>query len=150
MPFLTSLAFKLVPFGQFLKANWKPLVIAGALVGGYFYFEHWKAELVSSAKTEQRVTDEAKYSAAITAANKISEHDNATMQLFATAFGALSNQRSQAIDLKVTPQIERIQNEVASDPRYSDCRVSDGVLGAANAARSAVDAGIAASNPKAN
>jgi hypothetical protein len=80
-------------------------------------------------------------------ANEQAAKDQARLDQFTLTFGHLATERAQDITLKVEPKIERIEREVASDPRYSDCAVSDGVLNELNGARSAIDAGIAASNP---
>jgi len=138
----------LVPVAGFLKKHWQIAVVVIAVVGGFVLFQHWIDNKVEAAEKKGFANAQAQFQAKVDAANKIAASDTQTMQLIGSTLGSLTAQRSQAIDLKVTPQIERIQNEVASDPRYRDCRVSDSVLDAANAARSAVDAGIAASNPK--
>ena len=138
----------LAPVWAVVKPFWKPVAIALAVGAAWWGFTTWRDNLVEAAEKRGFVTAEAQFKAQIEAANKITEHDNAALNLMGTVMGVLATQRTQAIDLKVTPQIERIQNEVASDPRYRDCRVSDGVLDAANAARADVDAGIATSNPR--
>ena len=138
----------LAPVWAVVKPFWKPVAIVVAVGAAWWGFTTWRDNLVEAAEKRGFAAAEAQFSAKVEAANKITEHDNTALNLMSTVVGALATQRTQAIDLKVTPQIERIQNEVASDPRYRDCRVSDSVLDAANAARAAVDAGIAASNPK--
>lgn len=138
----------LAPVVAFVKPFAKPLAIAVAIGAAWWGFTTWRDNLVEKAELRGFGRAEEQYKAKVEAANKITEHDNVSMQLMGTVVGALATQRTQAIDLKVTPQIERIKNEVASDPRYRDCRVSDSVLDAANAARAAVDAGIRASNPR--
>lgn len=138
----------LAPVWAVVKPFWKPAAIVVAVGAAWWGFTTWRDNLVEAAEKRGFATAEAQFKTQVEAANKITEHDNTALNLMSTVVGALATQRTQAIDLKVTPQIERIQNEVASDPRYRDCRVSDSVLDAANAARAAVDAGIAASNPK--
>lgn len=135
------------PVWLVVKPFWKPLAIVIAVAGAWWAFTTWRDNLVTAAENRGFGRAEQQYKAAVDAANRITEHDNTQMTLFATALGALGQQRAQAIDLHVQPQIDRIQNEVANDPRYRDCRVSDGVLGAANAARASVDADVRASNP---
>lgn len=139
---------KLSPVLAVVKPFWKPVAAALVIGAVWWGFTTWRDNLVDSAEKRGFTRAEEQYKVLVTAANKIVETDNSTLQLMAATLNGLAAQRQQAIDLKVTPQLERIQNEVASDERYRDCRVSDGVLNAANAARSAVDADISASNPK--
>lgn len=136
-----------MPVLAFLRPLAKPFGVALLAGAAWWGFMTWRDRLVEAAENRGFARAEAQYQVAVAAADKIAAHDTNSMTLMGAVIGGLAAQRTQAIDLKVTPQIERIQNEVASDPRYRDCRVSDGVLGAANAARAAVDAGIAASNP---
>lgn len=138
----------LAPLWGAVKPLAKPIGIALAVGAAWWGFTTWRDNMIEAAERRGFASAQAQFQTKVEAANKIVEHDNTALALMGSIVGSLSQQRAQAIDIKVTPQIERIQNEVASDPRYRDCRVSDSVLDAANAARAAVDAGIAASNPK--
>lgn len=131
-----------------LSKVWKPVAIVAAVGAAWWAVTTWRDNLIAAAENRGFARAEQQFTVKVEAANAIATHDTNQMQLFAGMIGGLTAQRAQAIDLKIVPQTERIQNEVASDPRYRDCRVSDRVLDAANAARATVDAGIAASNPK--
>lgn len=137
----------LAPALAIVKPFWKPIAIVVAVGAAWWGFTTWRDNLIERAEGRGFARAEEQYKVAVAAADKIAAQDTSSMQLMGAMIGGLTAQRAQAIDVTVKPQTERIQNEVASDPRYRDCRVSDGVLDAANAARAAVDAGIAASNP---
>lgn len=130
-----------------LKKWWKPLLGAGTaialVVGGVAYRDH----LIASGDAQGFARAEAQYKAAVDATNKVAASDQKSLDLMGVAFNGLASQRAQAIDLKVTPQIQKVQDEVAADPRYRDCAASDSVLDSLQAVRAAVDAGISSSNP---
>ena len=134
----------------FVKLYRRYFVIGGialALAGGFVAFEMWKSNLIETATKAGFGQAEAQYKAEVEAADKIAARDQKLLDGFSTAFGGLASARAQAITLKVQPIIEGMKNEIASDPRYRDCVVSDGVLDSINSARSTVNAGIDASAP---
>lgn len=131
-----------------VKRYWKPAAIVVAAGVAWWSFTSWRDNLVAAAEKRGFVAAEAQYRTAIEKANAVTQANNNAVQSFADAMGSLAAQRSQALNVSITPQIQRITDEVANDSRYRDCRVSDSVLDAANVARAAADAGIAASNPK--
>lgn len=132
----------------FIKTWWKPIVVGVTLVAAWWAFDNWRDNLVEAAEKRGFKNAEQQYKAAIEKANAVTGANNQAIEAFASVIGGLTAQRSQDLNVSISPQTQRITDEVASDDRYRDCRVSDSVLDAANSARSAVDASIAASNPK--
>lgn len=131
--------------------NWKligGLVAIVVLVAAIWAFNAWKDNLVREAEATGFARAETQYKAAVEAANRIAQRDQRQMELMTVTFGGLAQQRVQGVQLTVQPRIERIRDEIASNPIYRDCRVSDRVLADINSARSAVDTSIAASNPR--
>lgn len=133
-----------------MKAN--PRVVKGAVIGiaavaGFLAFNSWKNNLIEDADAAGFERARSAYQAAIEASNAREQQTQAKLDQMVVAFGHIATQREQAINLTVKPQIERIEREVANDPRYSECVASDGVLSEINAGRAAVDASVAASNP---
>ncbi len=140
MPFALP-AILLTPFAR--KAA-KVVGVALLIGGAVWAFNAWKADLISDAEKAGFADAEKQFTAKIEAANRIIETDNQRLQVMAGAFGALATIREQGVSLQISPITERVTNEVANDPRYRDCRVSDGVLNDIQAARSAGDAAVAA------
>jgi hypothetical protein len=126
---------------------WKPAAIGIIAIGAFWAFDSWRDNLVDAADARGFARAEQQYKAAVQAADERAAADTRAIQTFADTIGSLTNQRQQALSVSITPQTQRITDEVASDSRYRDCSVSDGVLNAANAARAAADASIASSNP---
>lgn len=130
--------------------NWKligGIVFVVVLVAAIWAFNAWKNNLVSEAEAAGFTRAETQYKAAVEAANRIAQRDQRQMELMTVTFGGLAQQRVQDVQLSVQPLIERIRDEVRTNPIYRTCIVSPGVLRDANAARAAVNARIAASNP---
>jgi hypothetical protein len=132
----------------FIKTWWKPVAIGVAVFAAWWAFDSWRDNLVEAAEKRGFARAEQQYKAAVDKANAVTAGNNKAIDAFASVIGSLTSQRGQDLHLSISPQTQRITDEVASDDRYRDCRVSDSVLDAANTARSAVDASIAASNPK--
>lgn len=144
---LASLALRSAPLRKWIKSNWKLFAIGAAAIAGFLYFQHWKGGLVKSADAAGFARAEVQYRAAVEAANKIAQHDQQAMALMAAKLGESVANRSSDLTVKIQPSIESIKNEVANDPRYRECVVSDGVRDSLNAGRAAVDASIAAGHP---
>lgn len=124
------------------------VVVAVLLVGAIWAFNAWKDNLVSEAEARGFSRAEAQYKAAVEAANRIAQRDQRQMELMTATFGRLAQQRVQDVQLTVQPRIQRIRDEVAVNPIFRDCRVTDRVFNEINAARSTIDASIAATNPR--
>ena len=132
----------------FIGKNWRLFAGLGAAIALYFAYEHMRHSFINEGKDQQVQIDDAKYTAAVKAANKSVENDNSKMQFMSAALDKVVVQRQAALDITVTPQIKRIQDEVSTAPQYSKCVVSDSVRSDENAERASVDASIGATNPK--
>lgn len=130
------------------KRLWKPALGATVAVVAVWGFVSWKSNLVDEADAAGFERARAAFQHAVEESNNRERQTQARLDQMVIAFGALGTQREQAINLTVRPQIERIQSEVASDPVYRSCAVSDGVLSDLQAGRATVDASLAASNPR--
>jgi hypothetical protein len=121
-------AARVLGVGKFLKANWKPLVIGLALVGtvygGYRYIKH--VEHVSYASGFTAAENQAR--AQVIAANKRADADNTQLKLLQQRYAALSTQRQQQVKIVTQTKIERIHDEVQSNPVYRSCSLTDGVF----------------------
>lgn len=131
------------------KRFWKPALGAVVAIGAVWAFTAWKNDLVADADAAGFERARSAYQFQVEQANERERLTQGRLDQMNIAFGALGSQREQAINLTVKPQIERIQNEVATDPRYRSCLVSQRVLDDLQAGRASVDAGIASSNPRA-
>ena len=132
---------------SFIKSNWKTIAggVAGiALVVGFVV---WKDHVEDAAYDKGYSAAENVFSDRVEAANRRAAADQKRLDAMTVSFGKLSQGREQAVKVNLQPIIERIESEVASDPVYRDCVVSDGVLGDRRSGRAAVNASIAASNP---
>lgn len=143
MPFALP-AFLLTPLAR--KAV-KVVGVALLLGGAVWAFNAWKADLIADAEKVGFADAEKQYKAEIDAANRIIAADNQNLQLMAGAFGALASIREQGVSVQIAPIAERVTHEVANNPVYRDCRVTDGMLDNIQAARAAGDAAIAAAAP---
>ncbi len=132
----------------FLTSRYKPLLIALAVGLAGAGFVHWKSGVEAAAHKAGFNQAEAQYTDALVKANEEAAADRSRLDQMVTAFGHISNTREQSITLQLKPNLERIQNEVSTNPVYRDCAVGDRVLDDLQAGRATVDAGIAASNPR--
>jgi len=130
-----------------VKRYWKVALALFVFVGAWIWFNSWKNDLIETADAAGFARAEAQYVEAVERANERERKTQATLDKLAAAFGPLAQMREQRVTLTVQPMIERIKNEVANDPRYRECAVSDGVLFDINAGRAAADASISASAP---
>ena len=132
----------------FLVRYWKGIALAIAIATAWISFGIWKDNLRDTARAEGFAAAEKQYTAAVNAANERERQTQANLDKMVVAFNGLASLREQQINLTLKPMTERITNEVATDPRYSACSVSDGVLIDLNAGRSAVNASIAPVAPR--
>lgn len=145
--FLMSLALRYPSAARLLQKTWKFLLGGAIVLALVFSFMWWKSNLESEHEQIGFDRAEAQFSQAIEEANERERKTQGRLDQMIVAFGALSQQREQAINLTVRPTIQRIENEISNDPRYAQCAVSDGVLDDLNAGRAAVDQGIRSSSP---
>lgn len=149
---ITSLALafglRFPRIAKFLSQYWKLALALALAFGAWWWFTSWRDNLIETADRAGFSRAEQQYTAAVNAANERERLTQGRLDQMVVAFGALGEQREQAINLTVKPMTERITNEVATDPRYRECIVSSGVLDDLNAGRAAVNAGVAASNPR--
>src|SRR5205085_11215261 len=125
-----------------LKAHWKGATIAVAIVGtvagGYFYVQHVKHEAYASGFTAAE--DQAK--AQVIAANNRLAADNTALKQLQIKFSGHSVQRQQQVKIVTQTKIERIHDEVQSNPVYAQCRISDGVRAQLEDLTSAVNTAV--------
>lgn len=131
-----------------IKRYWKIFAVVLLALAAWWWFTSWRDNLIETTDAAAYARAEGEYTAAINAANAREAETQGRLDKMVIAFGSLATQREQEVNMIVQPMIERISNEVATDPRYRACAVSDGVFDDLNAGRSAVDASIAASNPR--
>ncbi|SFJ51508.1 hypothetical protein SAMN03159338_1626 [Sphingomonas sp. NFR04] len=131
-----------------LKPLATPVAAIAVVAAAWWGFSSWRENLVESADARGFARAEELYKAQVEAANKVAEHDTNQMDRMALVLGALTQNRTQELRVNLAPAQERMKNEVAADPRYRECVVTDGMLANINAQRAAVDAAVAASNPK--
>jgi hypothetical protein len=138
-------AAKALGVGKFLKAHWKEtligLALVGTVAGGYFYVQHVKHEAYASGFTAAE--NQAK--AQVVEANKRAAYDNTQLQLLQQRYAALSTSRQQQVKIVTQTKIERIHDEVQSNPVYRQCSVTDGVLDNLQDLVAAVNASIGSS-----
>jgi hypothetical protein len=146
---IAALALKYPRIAKFLKRFGKWIALALLIAGAFFAFKAWKADLVADADAAGFARAQAQYAKLVEDANKREAATQNRLDQLQITFGALATTREQQITIDTQPRIERITREVAANPRYRECVVSDGVLGELNAARSAVNARVAASSPDA-
>ncbi len=132
----------------FFKANWKPIAGVGIAIAAWWAFDNWRDNLVEAAEKRGFGRAEQQYKAAVDAANKREEEKQKLLDTFALNFGKLAIQRDQQLTVTVQPILDKVKNEIATDPVYRSCRVSDGVRDDINTVRATVDAGIAAAAPR--
>lgn len=143
-----ALAMRFPKSAEFVSKYWKFAVggvVVAAGVGGFLV---WKGNLEDEHERIGFERAEQQYTAAVNAANERESATQGRLDQMVVAFNGLATQREQAINLTVRPIIEGMQNEVANDPRYRECAVSDGMLDQLNAGRAAVDQGIGSSTPR--
>lgn len=144
---LASLALRFPVAGELIKIGGKWILIAAVIGGAVWAFNSWKSGLVEEADAAGFERARAAFQHAVEQSNAREQQSQARLDQMAISFGHLAAGREQQISLTLKPMIERIEREVATDPRYSECSASDGVLGELNAGRAGVDASITASNP---
>lgn len=145
--FIAGIALRYPRLTKFLARFGKWIALALAIAGLVWAALSWFNGKIEAADQAGYARAEAQFAEQVRAANEQAAKDQARMDQMALTFGHLATQREQDITLKIEPQIERIEREVASDARYRECVVTDGVLNELNAGRATVNAGIAASNP---
>jgi hypothetical protein len=131
--------------GKFFKKNWKQvlvgLAIVAACVSAYTYVKH--VEKVSYANGFGAAQAQAR--AQVEAANKRADADNTQLKLLQQRYAALSVQRQQQVKIVTQTKIERIHDEVQSNPVYRQCALTDGVLDDLQAVAAAVNSSIGSS-----
>lgn len=133
-----------------VKKLWKPvglLLLAGVALWGFLA---WKDNLKDEAWAAGFAEAEAQFQVKVAVANtKVAEKQNSINQ-FAGIFEMMANKEIADVNVKVQPILKEVQDEVAQNPLYSDCRVSDGMLDRLNAGRATVDKAIGSTNPRVN
>ena len=133
--------------GGFIKRHWKWFAAGAACVSLYFaataYLNHRDQANYDRGYSvaEKQAQD------LVTAANereRIKQHD---LDLITQRFAFLAANRERDVTTIVQPQIERITHEVQSNPIYSACALTPGVLDATNTAIAGVNASIGALAP---
>lgn len=146
--FILALALRFPRFMSFFSRWWKLLLGVVLVVGAIWAFASWRDNLIDTADAAGFERARSAYQEAVEASNKREQLTQARLDQMSVAFGALSVNREQEINLTVKPLIERIKYEVSSDSRYRNCAVSDGVFNDLNTGRAAIDASVGASNPR--
>jgi len=143
-----AFAFRFPRMAKFVGQYWKLALALALAFGAWWWFTSWRDNLIDTADAAGFARAEQQYTEAVDDANERERLTQGRLDQMVIAFGALGEQREQAINLTVKPMTESITNEVETDPRYRECIVSSGVLDDLNAGRAAVNAGVAASNPR--
>lgn len=149
--FLLSLALRFPKASAFFLKHRKTLLAGGAaiIIGGaaLFAFVSWRNDLIKDSRAEGRAAAEQAFAAERAKLDAQIKSDNEALAQMSVSLGKLADGRVTQIIRTTAPTIERVTREVYTDPRYSDCTVSDGVLNDLNQARDAVDRTVAASAP---
>jgi hypothetical protein len=145
--FLAPLALKHPKVFSLLKRFVPFLLGAILMVLAVWWFNNWKDDLKRDSFNAGRSQAEAEYTAAINASNARELETQRQINDLIGTINILAEQREEKLNVVYQPILKRIEQNVATDPRYTDCTVSNGVLFDLNAGRAAVDQSIAASTP---
>jgi len=137
-------------FGAWFKKNWKLIAIVAIAGFAWWKFESWKSDFAKANHDAGFGQAQAQYKVAVDAANARAANDEKQMGRMSDQIGILTAQRTQSLDIKLDGLSKGMQNEIASNPVYRDCRLTDGVLAQLQTGRAAVDASITASAPPRN
>lgn len=107
----------------------------------------WHNGQLSAARDAGFKSAEAQYSAKVAEANERAAAMSIELRDMASIMASRTAARERELDAKLHPIKERVIHEVSTDPRYSECAVSDRVFDDLQAQRSSVNASIIASNP---
>ena len=121
------------------------VIVAGVAV---FMFLSWRSNLIETSRLEGRREAERVVAALVTEANARSAKDQVRLDKMVVVFGDLARNREGNLTVNIEPIIGRIKSEIAKDPMYRTCVLSDSVRGQVNSVRATVDTSIAASNPR--
>lgn len=125
-----------------------PYIGAILLIVGMFTASFaWHRAKVEEARKAGFSAAELQYSKLVSQANEKTAAMSIDLRDMSLLISGRSAQRERELAEKIQDIKLRIQHEVSSDSRYVDCRVSDSVFNDIQSQRSAVNAGIAASNP---
>lgn len=134
----------------FLSAN-KYIIMAALLVAASVY-GYYKVNSYLDDRDEQNQQvgyqlAEKEFTDAVNAANKVVEEKNTQLAAMNIAFDKLAEQRTADVNIAFDPIIRSITDEIAQDPIYRTCVVSDSVRNNINAGRASVNEAIDATTP---
>lgn len=134
-----------------LGAN-KWIIIAALVAGvagvGYWKFDNWRDNLIEVSEKAGFEEAERQYVAAVDVANAKVDEKNKRLDAMELAFDLIAQREQQNITVKFDPIIKDLRNEIANDPIYRQCVISDGVRNSINLGRSSVNSAIDSTTPR--
>jgi len=123
------------------------VLLAGAVGFGYYQFDKWRDNLVEVSEKAGFDEAEKEYTEAINRANAEVTEKNNQLAAMNIAFDHIATIREAEVNVSFEPIIRNIQDEIANDPIYQQCVVSDSVRESINTGRATVNEAIDTTHP---